>query len=208
MAEFFSDTAYKRLPAVIRSLPDKEREVFIMLRMRRAESFIASHLKISVSQTREMTGRVQEALIKSGSLDLIQDPVFYQLDHPRKDDQLDSRPFELAGHQMDVEDRLELTRFYTALEKSIGQLPKQSRRLLDLWYNKEMKAKEILNFYNKLGVCVKEGKPIKETTVQDVFYALEKNIKNLLAIVRTNLKQDGVELTRSALKDILNETGV
>ncbi|VAX20262.1 hypothetical protein MNBD_NITROSPINAE04-2703 [hydrothermal vent metagenome] len=208
MAEFFSDTAYKRLPTAIKDMPEQERDVFIMLRMRRAESFIALRLGISLSLTREMVGRVQETLIKSGSLDLIQDPVFYQLDHPRIDNELDSRPLELSSREMDVADRLELERFYGALGKSIGQLPKRSRRLLSLWYNKEMTAKEILNFYKKLGVCVKEGKPIGQTTVQDIFYVLEKNIQNLLEIVRTNLKQDGIELTRPALKAILNETGV
>ncbi len=208
MAEFFSDTAYRRLPVAIKNLPDKERDVFIMLRMRRAESFIALRLGISLSLTREMIGRVQETLIKSGALDLIQDPVFYQLDHPRINNELDSRPFELSSHEMDVADRLELERFYGALEKSIGQLSKRSRRLLSLWYNKEMTAKEILNFYKKLGVCAREGKPIEQTTVQDIFYALEKIIQNLLEIVRTNLKQDGIELTRPALKTILSETGV
>ena len=208
MAEFFSDTAYKRLPTAIKNLPENERDVFILLRMRRPESFIAAQLGISLDLTREIVGNVQETLIKSGSLDLIQNPVFYQLDHPRNDGDLDSRPFELPGHEMDVADQLELENFYKVLGKSISQLPKQSKRLLDLWYNKEMSAKDILSFYKKLGVPVKEGKPIGETTAQDIFYALEKNIKNLLEIVRTNLKQDGVELTRSALKSILNETGV
>lgn len=208
MAEFFSDTAYKRLPTAIKNLPENERDVFILLRMRRPESLIAAQLGISLELTREIVGNVQETLIKSGSLDLIQNPVFYQLDHPRSDGDLDSRPFELPGHEMDVADQLELENFYKVLEKSISQLPKRSKRLLDLWYNKEMSAKDILSFYNKLGVSLKEGKPIGETTAQDIFYALEKNIKNLLEIVRTNLKQDGVELTRSALKAILNETGV
>jgi len=43
---------------------------------------------------------------------------------------------------------------------------------------------------------------------QDVFYAVEKNIRNLLKIVRQNLKHDEEDLSPSALKAILNETGV
>ncbi len=208
MAGFFSKPAYRRLPVAIQNLPEKERVTFILLRMKRADSFIANQLGVSLTEAREFITRVQETLIKTGALDLIQDPVFYQIDHQKRDEDTPSRPFELPQHEMDIADRIELEQFYRVLEKSVGQLPRQSRRLLELWFNKDMKVKDILKFYKKLGLSIKEGKPIMETTEQDVFYILDKNIKNLLKIVRSNLKHDQVELTHSALKAILNETGV
>ena len=208
MAEFFSQSAYKRLPVAIQGLSEQERAAFIFLRMKRNDAFIAKELGITISEAKGIILNVQETLIKSGTLDLIKDPVFYQIDHPKENDQGDGRTFELPAQNMDIVDQISLDQFYRAIGESLDQLPKQSRRLMSLWFNKEMTAKDILSFYKKLGLPISDRKPIGETSEQDVFYALEKNIKKLLEIVRTHLNQEGEELTHSALKTILNETGV
>ncbi len=208
MAEYFSQSAYKRLPAAIQGLPEKEKAAFIFLRMKRNDAFIAKELDVSLTEAKGIILNVQETLIKSGTLDLIKDPVFYQIDHPKETDSGDGRSFELPAHDMDMVDQITLDHFYKAIGDSLNELPKPNRRLMSLWFNKEMTAKDILSFYKKLGLPITDRKPIGKTTEQDVFYALEKNIKKLLEIVRTHLDQEGEELTPSALKAILNETGV
>ncbi len=208
MEEFFSASASKRLPVAIQKLPAPEQKAFVLLRMRRGESEISRELSIPLDEARAVVRRVQEALIRSGSLDLIKSPLFFQIDHPAKEEDSPGRPVQLAKEQIDMEDRIALDRFYDALKISLDQLPKQSRRLLDLWFNKEMKAKDIIIFYKNIGVDISSKKSIDETAVNDVFYALEKNIKELLELVRTNMKHDRIELTHSGLKTILNETGV
>jgi len=207
MAGSISASSVKRLPVVIQALPDKERMAFIMLRMRRDKPFIAKELDVSLDEAAGIIKTVQEALIKSGSIDLIQNPVFFQIDHAPDNEEGSSRPFELSRKEMDMADQLELDHFFRTLKTSLAQMPKPSRRLLSLWFNREMKAKEILAFYKRLGLRMTD-KPISECEEQDVFYALEKNIRNLLKIVRTNLKHEGEGLTPSSLKAILNETGV
>jgi len=208
MEEFFSASAVKRLPVAIQKLPILEQKAFVLLRMRRGEPEISRELSIPLDEAKVVVRRVQEVLIRSGALDLIKNPLFFQLDHPAKEEDSPGRPVELAKKQIDMEDRIALDRFYDALETSLAQLPNQSRRLLDLWFNKEMKAKDIIIFYKNIGVNISSRKSINETAVSDVFYALEKNIKELLELVRTNMKHDRIELTHTGLKTILNETGV
>jgi len=208
MAGFFSASSIKRLPVAIQSLPENQRLAFVMLRMRRDKAFIARELGESLEEAGRIIKSVQEALIKSGAIDMIQNPVFFQIDHAHENEEGSGRPFELSRAEMDMADQLELDNFYRILRLSLEQLPKQSRRLLSLWFNKEMKAKEILSFYKRLGIAISGGKPVEQCTEQDVFYALEKNIKKLLEIVRSNQKHEEVELTPSSLKAILTETGV
>lgn len=207
MAGYFSETSFKRLPAAIRELPEKQRTAFILLRMRRGEDTIARDLGVSITEARDIIRQVQDTLVKTGSIDLIQDPVFFRIDHPR-DDEGPGRPIELHRNEMDMADQVALDQFFRTLRKSVGQLPPESRRLLSLWYNKEMRAKDILNFYKRLNIPLSDRKLIGQTTEQDVFYALEKNLKKLLGIVRSNLEHEGVEITHVSLKAILNETGV
>ncbi|MDH4184466.1 MAG: hypothetical protein OEV92_09610 [Nitrospinota bacterium] len=208
MAGFISSTSIKRLPVAIQSLPDNERTAFVMLRMRRDRAFIARELNLGLEEAGAIIKNVQDALVKMGAIDLIQNPVFFQIDHAPEGEEGRGRAFELSRDEMDMADQLELDNFFRILRLSLEQLPKQNRRLLSLWFNKEMSAKDILNFYKRLGLSITETKPVEECVEQDVFYALEKNIKKLLGIVRTNLKHEEVALTPSSLKAILSETGV
>jgi len=207
--DYLSPTSRKRLPAAIQKLSDKEQAVFVMLRMRRDESRISRELKVSPDDARRMIKNVQDALVKSGRVDLIQNPVFFPIDQPGaagSDENV--RAFDPPSGDMDVADRIALDQFYTVLKSSLEQMPKDGRRLLGLWFNDEMKAKDILIFYKNIGVPISSEKSIHETTEQDVFYALEKNIRNLLEIVRSNMKDKQPGLTPSVLRAVLNETGV
>ncbi|MDH5638357.1 MAG: hypothetical protein OEZ04_07695 [Nitrospinota bacterium] len=208
MAGFFSSSSIKRLPVAIQGLPENERMTFVMLRMRRDKAFIARELGVGLDDAGRVIKTVQEALIKSGAIDMIQNPVFFQVDHAPENEDGPGKPFELSRDEMDMVDQLELDNFFRILRGALEKMDKPGRRLLSLWFNKEMKAKDIVNFYKRLGIDVSDSKPIEQSTEQDVFYALEKNIKKLLKIVRSNLKHEEMELTPSSLKAILTETGV
>jgi len=208
MAGFISATSIKRLPVVIQALPENERMAFIMLRMRRDKTFIARELGLSLDEAGRVIHNVQEALVKTGAIDMIQNPIFFQIDHAPEGEDGPGPRYELAREEMDMADQMELDSFFRILRVSLDQMPKQGRRLLSLWFNKEMKAKDILGFYQRLGIPISDNKPVEDCTEQDVFYALEKNIKNLLGIVRSNQKHEGMKLSPSSLKAILNETGV
>jgi len=160
MEGFFSKSAFKRLPVAIQRLPENQRAAFIMLRMRKSDSHIAHELGVPLEEAREIIGSVPQTLVKSGALDLIQDPVFFRIDHPAPGQDESSRLFELSSEDMDVADQISLDRFYNILATSLDELPKESRRLMGLWFNKEMKAKDILNFYKKLGIPLSDRKPI------------------------------------------------
>ncbi|MBI5816102.1 MAG: hypothetical protein HZB29_10905 [Nitrospinae bacterium] len=206
--EVLSDSARKRLPQAIQKLSEKEQMTFILLRMKRDAAYISRELKVTLDKAREMIRAVQDELVKSGSLDLIQDPVFYPIDQPVGDDERPGPGFQLASEDMDMADQIAMSRFYKTLGESLDKMPKEGRRLLSLWFNKDMRAKDILNFYKGLSLPLTDSKPISTTSEQDVFYALEKNIRNLLTIVRTNMSGEGQSLTLAMLKEILDETGV
>lgn len=208
MVDYLSDSAKRRLPAVIGRMDEKEQAAFVFLRMRKDGAFIARELDIPLLNANEMISNVQSALAATGALDLIRDPVFYPIDHPSRHGDDEGTAFQLAGSEMDIADQIALDQFYQVLKKSVKQMPQDGRRLLELWFNKEMSAKSILIFYSNIGANISSTKSIKDSTVQDVFYALEKNIRNLFDLVRTNMPERESELTPAALKEILKETGV
>ncbi|VAX16704.1 hypothetical protein MNBD_NITROSPINAE01-525 [hydrothermal vent metagenome] len=202
-----SPSAKKRLPVAIKNLPETERAVFVFLRLRRDETFIARELKVSLETAHNAIKNVQDALVKSGALDLIQDPVFYPIDAPQ-DGNGAGIGFELESGDMPAESQIALERFYRVLAESLEKISKNGRRLLGLWFNKEMTAKDILRFYSNLGLPILSGKPISETTQKDVFHEIEKNIRKLADIVRSNYNEKETAITPLALRSILEETGV
>lgn len=208
MSKFLSPTSIKRLPAAIRKLPKMEQSVFVLLRMRRDEVRIARELDITVAEAREMIRSVQETLVKEGALDLVQDPVFFPIAHSESDGAEGETCYEPVEKGLGAEERLALDRFYKTLAESVEKMPKEGRRLLSLWFNNEMRAKDILNFYRNLGLPISSGKSMSETTEQDVFYAIEKNVRNLLEIVRSNMSEEDIKLTPAGLRAILEETGI
>jgi hypothetical protein len=204
-----SDSAQNRLPAPIRALPTEAQKVFILLRMRRDETAIARQTALPPRRVHELVGMVQNELAAAGTLDLIRDPVFYPLDHPRHDGDDDGPAFDIAdGEGRDPADQLALDRFYRGLAAAVGRLPKSERRFLSLWFDKEMTAKEIVSFHRNIGQPVSDRKSIDKTKESDVFYELEKILKNLFLLVRTHLKEEGDHLTPSVVKAVLNETGI
>ena len=208
MNSFLSDSAKRRLPSAIQKLPEKEQAVFVFLRMRKDEHHIARELGVPFSEVPDLITAVQSALASTGALDLISDPVFYPIGHPTHPGDDDQRPLELSSNDIDIADRVALDQFYDILKKSIAQMPQEGRRLLGLWFNKGMSAKDILLFYNNIGSDISNNKSINDSTAQDVFYAVEKNIRILLDLVRNNMGEKENELTPALLKEVLKETGL
>jgi len=124
MAEYFSQSKFKRLPVAIQALAEKERAVFVMMRMKRDEHYIARKLDVSLTEARNLIFQVRDILVKEGIMDLVQDPVFYQLDHPINEENLSGMTMQISCSEMDPADRVELDRFYRVLENSISELPK------------------------------------------------------------------------------------
>jgi hypothetical protein len=200
-----SPSAVKRLPTAVRALPEKAQLAFVFLRMRKTSGFIAKELKIPHSEAELLVKEVQETLFKSGSADLIRDPVFFPIDAPS--DGFGGSGMDIPGKTMDIAEQVELKRFLDTLRKALESAPRDERRLLSLWFDKELMAKDILSFYKNLGVSLMDGKPIGETSEQDVFYAIEKSVRNLLKSVRSNVKGGGMDITVSTLRAILDEMG-
>jgi hypothetical protein len=173
--------------------------------MRKNAGFIAKELKIPHAEAESLVKEVQETLIKSGAMDLIRDPVFFPIDAPS--DGFRGSGMDIPGKTMDIAEQVELKRFLDALRKSLESAPIDERRLLSLWFNQDMRAKDIMNLYKNLGVPLTGGKPIGEASEQDVFYAIEKSARNLLKSVRSNIKGSGIDITVSTLRAILDEMG-
>lgn len=200
-----SPSAVKRLPSAVRALPEKAQLAFVFLRMRKTAGFIAKELKIPHAEAESLVKQVQETLFKSGSADLICDPVFFPIDAPS--DGSGGSGMDIPGKTMDIAEQVELKRFLDILRKALESAPRDERRLLSLWFNRDLRAKDILSFYKNLGVALMGGKPIGETSEQDVFYAIEKSVRNLLKSVRSNIKGGGMDITVSTLRAILDEMG-
>ncbi len=203
-----SDSALNRLPVAIKALGEDEQKVFVLMRMRRDEAAIVRQTGLGFNRVHEIIQTIQNALATSGTLDLIRDPVFFPLDHPRDAGDDEGPRYELPGAEEDPADRIALDRFYRGLVAGLDSLPKDERRLLELWFNKEMTAREIIHFYRNLGVDLPYGKNPATCKESDIFTSLEKIVRNLTAAVRSHLKEEGAALTPPVLKAILNETGV
>jgi hypothetical protein len=173
--------------------------------MRKTPGFIAKELKISQAESESLVKEVQEALFKNGSADLICDPVFFPIDV--SPDGFRGAVMDIPGKTMDIAEHVELKRFLDAMRKALESAPREERRLLSLWFNRDLRAKDILSFYKNLGVPLVDGKPIGKTSEQDVFYAIEKSVRNLLKSVRSNIKGGGMDITVSTLRAILDEMG-
>ncbi|MBF0170541.1 MAG: hypothetical protein HQK87_05565 [Nitrospinae bacterium] len=203
-----SDSAVNRLPVAIRALGVDEQKVFVLMRMRRDEAAIVRQTGLGFNRVHQIVQTIQNALASAGTLDLIRDPVFFPLDHPRDAGDDEGPRYELPGEEQDPADRIALDRFYRGLAAGLASLPKGERRMLELWFNKEMTAREIIQFYKNIGNDLPFGKAPGDCKESDIFTSLEKIVRNLLAAVRSNLKEEGASLTPSVLKAILNETGV
>ncbi|MBI4682978.1 MAG: hypothetical protein HY757_07750, partial [Nitrospirae bacterium] len=76
MEEPISKSAADRLPSAIKHLSGRCQKIYIYLRLRKSDHEIARQLNMSLEETNEGISAVRNGLIKSGQLDLIEDPRF------------------------------------------------------------------------------------------------------------------------------------
>jgi len=189
MDEFFSNTAYKRLPAQIRKLSKEAQTVAIYLRIRKPSEQIALETGWQLSLVEELSREVKTELVKCGKFDIISDPIMVQYEggcwEPTKD--------EIAP-----EDKLMLDQFLSALNDAVKTLPKEKRQLLHLAFQQKMSLKDISAFLKKMGDKKSEPETAK---------LLENSLQELLLKVDETTPIGRGNLTVSSLKNILSETG-
>lgn len=198
MAEFFSKTAYTRLPAAVRKLPRNAQTVCIFLRLRKTEEQISREMEISPDETSRLANEVKRTLIVSGNYDMIAGPVFVSLDNFNGE----GRTPEPVSGETAMEDSLLLKKFIEALKKGLSLLEQDERRILHLFFERRMTGNEIFDFQNRSGT----GHRFKGHS--DVFYFIEKTLGKLLSRVNETTPIGRGTLTVKGLKEILGDTGV
>jgi len=197
MEESFSESVFSRLPSAIRGLDLTHQKVFIHMRLGKRETDIS---RLDEDNTRLKIIKVREALAQAGLLDLIEEPRFVSI-HSSSEDEPE---FQLRSFELPIEKRLILNEFLSILRDAIESLPHHQSQILRLRYRQDMTAKDILSFSKKISTSLVPGKNISELGEQDIFYALNTALKEVLKKVKVRYCESSVMCTDS-LKYILEE---
>ncbi len=198
-----SKSVINRLPSAIRSLNETYQKTYIYLRLRKPEDEISRLLNLSLEATKERSNTVRNALAKAGQIDLIEDPKFVSI-HA---DDPDTQDIPITANELDIDKKLIIKEFLSFLKDAINELPEHQPRLLKLRYNHQMSAKDILGFCNKLSFSLIPDKNITDLKEQDVFYALNTAMKDVLKELKMRYKGES-SLELENLKYIFEEIGI
>ena len=202
MAGSFSKTAYNRLPAAVRKLSKKAQTVCINLRLRKSAARIATDTGMPPDETDRLIKEVQRTLIVSGNYDIISDPVFVSLDAVNEN----GHGIEPAASRDEPENRIMLEQFFAALKNAIKSLSASERRILHLYFERQMTGSQICGFLEKGGLAADSGGvPSSES---EVYHLLEKSLKKLIAGMADSTPIGRGTLTVKGLKEILTQTGL
>ncbi len=195
------------IPRCVQSLSSNCQEVYIQLRLRKQRNAIAKGLNLSAESVDDVITEVYAALSKTGLLDLLIPPSIVSITDKR-DDERDGNEIPIPSHDVPPDQFIDLSRFLKKLQDALNRLKSRSKKpyyLLDLYYGKEMTLKEILTYFEKVGI-----NPLieKKLTEQVVFYQLEKSRDELLRILKEDTPVSwGGNLNEENLKEILNDLG-
>lgn len=203
MGEFFSDTAYKRLPVAVRKMPKEAQTTCIFLRLRKTEEQISMDIGLSPEETSRIVNDVKRVLIVSGNYDMVASPTMVSLDAGTAD----GRPIEPAAVEAGMEDSLLLKNFIQVLKESLKNLTSPERKVLHLFFERRMTGTEILEFFGKTGLQGFFGDSGLKSG-SDVFYFIDKALKKLLSKMDESTPIGRGTLTVKGLKEILAHTGV
>lgn len=196
----FSDSVFSRLPYVIKGLSLTHQKVFINLRLGKKEIDISRQLGIDENDVRQKIIEVREALTQAGLLDLIEEPRFVTI-HASSEDESE---FQLRSLDLSIEKKLILKEFIEVLREVINSFPCYQAQLLRLRYGQDMTAREILSFSRKTGISFIPGKGADELDEQNIFYALNVALKELLRKLRERYSE-GPFMCAENLKYVLEE---
>jgi DNA-directed RNA polymerase specialized sigma subunit len=202
MEELINQSVIDRLPASIKRLDTPSQRAYICLRLRKSENEIARSLNLSHSDAREKINAVRNELIKAGQIDLIEDPEIISIHAETSDDQ----DMPISSNELDVENKLIIKEFLAFMKDAVNQLPEHQSRLLKLRYKHQMSAKDILGFCNKLEFSIIPEKDVKELKEQDIFYALNVALKDVLKSLKSRYN-DKKSLGMENLKYVFEEIG-
>jgi len=198
----FSKTVIERFPSVIKALNETCQQIFIYLRLRKNEIEIARQLNLSIDDTREKIEIVRNELTRAGQLDLIEDPRFV----PIHSDDPDAPDIPVAAGELAADSKLIVREFILHLKDAVNKLPGHQTNLLRLRYKHLLSAKDILGFCRHIGSSLVPGKDISELKEQDVFYAINTALKEVLTQLKSRYKGDEIGIEN--LKYIFEEIGL
>jgi len=168
-----SDTVVERLPAVIRSMDDTARKMFILMRMRKTEAQIAGRLGLCYEAVREVGGQIRHALVREGLLDMVEESEFAPIHGEGPDDV----EIPLPSGGLGPEERLLVSEFLSALRDALASLPDHERNLIRLMYRNGLSAREIAEFSKKTGIVIIPGNVA--VSVSDVYSACGRAVKKV-----------------------------
>ncbi|MBI5194477.1 MAG: hypothetical protein HZA08_13710 [Nitrospirae bacterium] len=206
MEGVFNEAVSDRLPAVIRSLDQTHQKVYIHLRLGKKEDEIATLIRLPPDDAKEKISKIRGQLAAAGHLYLIEDPQFVSLYLSSEDGEEEHERY-IPSADISVDNKLIIHEFISILKKTIeGLLPNHSR-ILRLRYQQYMTAKDILGFSRKIGVSLIPGKSISEIDEQDIFYAINSALKELLKRLKERYMEEHF-LCMDNLKYILEEVEI
>lgn len=195
------------IPKCVQALSADCREIYIQLRLRKQRDTIAKGLNLSADGVDDAITEVYTALSKAGLLDLLIPPSIVLITDKR-DDEGDGNEITIPSQDISPDQYIDLSQFLKKFQDALSILKSHSKKyyyLLDLYYGKEMTLKEILNYFQKVGINLPTEKVLTE---QVVFYQLEKSRKELLKILKEDILVSwGGNLNEESIKEILSDLG-
>ena len=202
MAGSFSKTAYDRLPVAVRKLSKDAQTVCINLRLRKSPAQITVDTGMPPDETERLIKEVQRTLIISGNYDIISDPVFVSLDAVDEN----GHSMEPPASRDELENRMMLGQFLAALKNAIATLPTVEKRILSLYFERQMTGLQVSEFLAKVPLSAQSGgTPVSES---DVYYIIEKSLKKLVSSMADSTPIGRGTLTVKGLKEVLTQTGL
>lgn len=89
---------------------------------------------------------------------------------------------------MSGQERLLLEKVVERFARSLERLSPEDIRLLQMFYNEELTANEILAVYQRLNMSLPSRKAIAESTPKDVFKAIERIKVRLLPVFQAECR--------------------
>jgi len=185
----------RKIPQALREATERERQVFVLLRMRKTVEQIAAEARISPEEAETLTKNVLHKLTVAGLEDMLL---------PRFEVALDEELTKTlaASTGLSEEDKILFREFCTQFGKAINELPPEEQLLLKLAYNHELTAGEILENYRLTKKPLPDGNSPEELQAHDIYKMIDKVKKKLLALFREKCQRQTInEETVNAFLD-------
>ncbi|MGH7595314.1 MAG: hypothetical protein ACREOI_03135 [bacterium] len=197
------------LPRAIRKCAPETQKAFVLWKLHQPEERIAEALGLSREELQEAKDDIAMQLFAVGGKDdLLARPQETEL----SDLLVETLP---QTSTLDEDEQALLNQAVARFAKSLEELSREQLLLLQLFYNEELSAQEILEDYKRIEMNLPEvelkpkPKSIAQTTSRDV-YATITNIKARLLELFKQACQDlpGTNVTKDTIETYLDQLGV